>query len=643
MSTPAAPRAYTPRDPETFFKAQKRNRGATWRMSVLTVFAALVMGIPLTLVLTPLLYAVTLFTAEVINRFITPLPAEFWANLNDLSRFGIKVANVVLQQRGTLDPQEIVTALILFLAPGMALALAMWAGMVLLFRHGGVGGTLASMKAREPNQSDLRELQLADVVQEMAIAAGLPAPKVMLIDSDGANAAAVGTSPADASIVISRRLLDDLDRDQLQALLAHLISSVGNGDLSIAFKVTSVFETCGLILTVINAPFGKQSRTAIFRLIRYALTGGSSLKKAADTEEVAELLSDTLDNSNSDIDRFFNQQNPGLIRKALRVLLFPFMFTNIAVEITLWFFLNVLLGPCMAMLWRTRRYLADAGAIELTRNPDALAQALQRLSQANCGIEGGAWASHLFVINPAGDHSLRGDGISKEQYQKAFAAWRTAGNPDAASGNMTASGKTEIAPADMAKLRMEIMSSFMAAAKGDTQASARVQAFAQAMGGAREFGLTALPDPKDLMLARQGDAAAISRLRALRQQSQEHGDIRKGKAGLQTHSFLSFHPPLDKREKRLERMGSHLIAPRKHWGPVMTVVMVLLYCVGIPAFAFLGAMMLFVIALMIMFNLVFLTVWLMAIHWAFGQDWGANIQGFIKIVNEIQRAFANRR
>ena len=118
------------------------------------------------------------------------------------------------------------------------------------------------MNAREPNQADLKELQLADIAQEMAIAAGLPAPKIMLVDSIGANAAAVGTSPHDARIVISRRLLDDLDRDQMQAILAHLVGSIGNGDLGIAFTVTSVFETCGLLLSLINIPFGRNRAAA---------------------------------------------------------------------------------------------------------------------------------------------------------------------------------------------------------------------------------------------------------------------------------------------------------------------------------------------------------------------------------------------
>ncbi len=272
MSTPdpaQAGRKFVLPNPETFFKAQARNRRATWRMSALCVFAALVMGIPLTLVLTPLLYALTLVAADIINYF-SPLPPEFWRNVSSLSSVAYRTADYFINQRGTVDVNEIILAAVLMLAPGMLLALFLWMGLRMLFRHGGVGGTLASLNAREPNPNDLKELQLADVVQEMAIAAGLPAPRLMLLDSAGANAAAIGSSPADARIVLSRRLIDDLDRDQLQALLAHMVGSISNGDLRIAFTVTSVFEACGLIIALVNAPFGKDSRKTLWRLLRYA-------------------------------------------------------------------------------------------------------------------------------------------------------------------------------------------------------------------------------------------------------------------------------------------------------------------------------------------------------------------------------------
>jgi Zn-dependent protease with chaperone function len=636
MSHPDSARTSTAAVPETFFKAQKRNRRATWRMSALSGFAAFIMGVPLTLILTPLLYAVALVVADIINSF-SPLPPQFWQDAENLAKLGVRLFDYLINQRGSLDPQELAVGMALILLPGMVLVFLLWVGLLLLFRQSGVGGTLASLNAREPNQADLKELQLADVVQEMSIAAGLPAPRVMLIDSSGANAAAIGTSSQDARIVVSRRLLDDLDRDQLQALLASLIASIGNGDLRIAFDVTSVFEASGLIITLINAPFGKRSRSILLRIIRYTFRRATADAKSMDADEVAELLADTLDVNSTDIDHFFNQTNPGLIKKVFRVLLFPFVFTNLAVELTLWFFLNVMLGPCMALLWRTRRYLADAGAVEFTRNPDALAGALQRLSEDNTAIEGGEWASHLFVVNPKGDTSLRGIAPSDQQMRKAFEAWRTTENTGAAMAPAEATpAPAQPAPGEYQQVRKQIMATAMAAATGNPRAVARMQAFAQVMNVDPSLSLDGMPGLDDILLAQRGDRDAMARIRLLRQARQQGGRAaRQGQTGLESKNFLSFHPPLNKRAKRLQRMGSHLDASTRRYGPVMMIFSAVLWLIIGPLLVVAGALMLMVIAMMIGFSVVLLTLWLTVIHWAFGQDWIANFSAFVKFVNEV--------
>lgn len=631
------------RIPETFFEAQRRNRHATWRMSALCVFAAFLMGIPLTLVLSPFFYAVTMATAEVINHF-SPLPPEFWERANDIARLAFRVADAVINQRGRLEPQELVIGAALVFLPGILSALMLWAGILLLFRHGGVGGTIASLNAREPNQGDLKELQLADAVQEMAIAAGLPAPKVMLIDSPGANAAAIGTSAADAHIVLSRRLLDDLNREQLQALVGHLVASVGNGDLGIAFTVTSVFETCGLIVTLINAPFGKQSRSTLWRIIRYALRRGLAQAKSADAEEVAELLADTLDMNSTDFDLFFNSQRPGLIRKSLRLVFFPFLFTNMTVEITLWFFLTVLLGPCMALLWRTRRYLADAGAVELTRNPDALASALQRLNEDSTAVAGGSWATHLFVVNPSGEQSLRGNAPSAGEQRKALEAWRATGNVSGPTPTATPASAIGAEAGEYVRARQEMMSTVMAAAMGDPNALGRMQTFARAMGEDSALGVHDMPNFNDLMLAQRGNRAALARLRMLRQTRQQQAPPQRGQTGLQRTSFVSFHPPLNKRAKRLQKMGARLTTPTRSGSSIVgKIVLAVLYLILVPLLAAAGVLMLVVIAMMIGLNLLFLALWLTAIHWAFAQDWDRNIRGFMKFFQEVAAAFSRRR
>lgn len=73
LTEPNARQRFEPRDRESFFAAQARNRRATWRISVLCVLAAALMGIPLALIITPLLYGVALIIADVVNLF-SPLP-----------------------------------------------------------------------------------------------------------------------------------------------------------------------------------------------------------------------------------------------------------------------------------------------------------------------------------------------------------------------------------------------------------------------------------------------------------------------------------------------------------------------------------------------------------------------------------------
>src|SRR4030095_770328 len=99
------------------------------------------------------------------------------------------------------------------------------------------------------------EQQLGNVVEEMALAAGVPPPRVLLLDTPVINAAAVGSSPNDATPIISRRILDECDRDETQGVIGHLIGSIGNGDLRIAFLMISVVLTFGTLVTLLRAPF----------------------------------------------------------------------------------------------------------------------------------------------------------------------------------------------------------------------------------------------------------------------------------------------------------------------------------------------------------------------------------------------------
>jgi hypothetical protein len=183
----------------------------------------------------------------------------------------------------------------------------------------------------------------------------------------------------------------------------------------------------------------------------------------------------------------------------------------------------------------------------------------------------------------------------------------------------------------------------MAAAMGNADAVNRLQSFAGAMGMDPAV-LHNMPNLNDLMAAQRGDRSALARVRMQRQSRQRQaGETRSGQTGLQQVSFVSFHPPLSKRAKRLQRMGARLAAPSRHGGLGTKIVIAVLYLILGPLLLTAGVMMLFVVAMMIGLNLLFLALWLAVIHWAFAQDWPAIFNGFMKFVQDVSAAFNQRR
>jgi len=580
-SNPATARfALSPEDRETFYAAQRRNRRATWRLSLLCVIAAVIMGLPLTLILTPLFYFLMMVAAEIINQ-ASPLPTAFWETMHTLARQAAALSQNLSNSR-PVDPNLLISGLLVLFVPGIMFSLAVWIGVRALFRSGGIGGGLLAMQAREPDQRNLKELQLADAAQEMAIAAGLPAPRVMLIEADAANAAAIGSSPNDACIVVTRRLLDDLNREELQAVLANLIGSIGNGDLSIAFTVASVFESCGMLVTLINAPFGPKARGALWNILKYVFRRDPGGTRGAAADTFAALLCRNLELGHDDIEQLFDSgRKPNIFLKLVRLVFYPILWTDIAVQLTLWMFVSMMLGPCIALLWRTRQYLADASAIQLTRNPDSLASALEKMEQDRGPLPGTSWAAHLFVVGPGSSPSRSLP--PRDQMQPAAAAWTKMG------GNVPASvmSGAALSASDMQQLRTEMISTVRAASQGDAQARARMMMFSHFMASQRHE--TAKP------------ASSTS------------------SEGIQANSILPFHPPLKRRLKHLQRMGAHVSADAigKTSVALRVFTLVLWLIIG-PLLAVAAVLMLVVIAMVIMLNLMLMAVWLAAIHGLFG-------------------------
>jgi Zn-dependent protease with chaperone function len=607
-NTAAAP-LVGPRDRESFFEAQRRNRRATWRLTAVSALAVVVMGIPLALTITPLLYAAALIVADIIGIWL-PLPASLWQRADQLGHYGVQALAWATQGQ-TANPQALLLGAAVLLLPGAILSVGLWLGANALFQRAGVGGALLALKAREPNPAELKELRLADVVQEMAIASGLPAPRIMLMDASTPNAAAIGTSPKDARIVVTRGLIEQLNRDELEGALAHLVASIGNGDLHIAFRVTSVFETFGLLLAIINSPFGSQSRGTLWRIVRYGFAGRRGDEASAEeAAAVAALLTRSADLETDDIDRLFDRSSSkrSIFRSIGIFILFPIFLTNFAIKLSLWFFSFSLLVPSMALLWRKRKYLADACAVQLTRNPDGLAEALRKLNSSRGPIPGGDWAAHLFLVHPAGNDRMNDPKANAAQQETLARAW-------AASQAGGRSNPTSSAAANPQLLMGEIFATGRAAMAGDQNAMARMMAFREAAGTA--FGVPAeqLPTLEDIVAVQRGDWAALERLKNLGMKGTSTAEApakSQPSAGSSSIAFAGFFPSLERRLKRLDRMGAH-VELEAGSGKTWIVIAALSLFLGPFALAAV-ALILILIAVLTLASLAFLAIWMAFIH-----------------------------
>jgi Zn-dependent protease with chaperone function len=392
-----------PVDRTSFFEEQARNRRATWRVSALCIIAIIVTAIPFSAIVGPLVYGVIALALRITGIF-TPIPDAVWVPF----RFEWQLMSQLidsLDRLGWGDALHVAGTILVLLSPGILGIIATWFWLRMILTSDGVGGVLLQLGAREPVDGDLEEHQLVNVVQEMAVAAGLPPPQVLLIDAPVANAAAIGTGPNDAKVIVTRRLLDELDRDETQGVLGHLLGSIGNGDLHVSVLILSVFQTLGFLATVLDLPISGQARGSMFRFAKSIIAGGRD-KTQSSAVIAASLLGESMaDRRMNEINVILDApdaQNLNPIIKVLlnvrRIVLIPWLLLSLFGKMVLTVVGSLLMGQTIAWAWRTRRFLADATAVQLTRNPDGLGRALEALAARGGLIPGGQWASHLFIV-----------------------------------------------------------------------------------------------------------------------------------------------------------------------------------------------------------------------------------------------------
>lgn len=264
---------------------------------------------------------------------------------------------ITRNQRDSWILMSIVVALMAALGCAIALAEGLWwahgavaaaalgIGACAYALYGGSDLVLGLSHALPIDKPD--NPRLFNVVEEMAIASGLPMPRVYIIPDPSPNAFAAGRQPETAAVVITTGLLEKLNRDELQGVIAHEMAHIRNRDTRL------------LILLAI-------------------LVGGVTLIS----------------------DAFIRMRRTGLRRSSSRV---PAQLQIIAVLLAL---ILALLAPLFARLLelavsRRREYLADASAALITRYPDGLASALEKIADDPSPLASANRATqHLFIVNP---------------------------------------------------------------------------------------------------------------------------------------------------------------------------------------------------------------------------------------------------
>lgn len=236
------------------------------------------------------------------------------------------------------------------LVGGVAAAISLL--LSVLAYYGGDSMILAISHARPIEHKD--DPELFNVVEEMAIAAGIPMPRIYVIHDSAPNAFATGRDPQHAAVTITTGLRTKLTRDELQGVIAHEISHIRNYDIRLMLLMAVLVGT-----VVMLADF-------FLQILRFSSPG------------------------NRRRDRDGGKDGGGVIALVL-----------IVIAVILALVAPILAQIIQLAVSRQREYLADASGVELTRYPQGLANALRKidadpdlLQAANRGT------AHLYIANP---------------------------------------------------------------------------------------------------------------------------------------------------------------------------------------------------------------------------------------------------
>jgi Zn-dependent protease with chaperone function len=248
--------------------------------------------------------------------------------------------------------QRVVNSDLIYYTSAGVLTVVLGGSLYKLLQLGGNGRKVAEMmggRLLPPNTGNPQERKILNIVEEMAIASGNPVPQVYVLEEPAINAFAAGTDRRNAVIGITRGALELLNREELQGVVAHEFSHIHNGDMNLNLRLVAILH--GIL---------------VIGLI------GSFLMRSTSRR---------------------NNKNQGA-QLSLGLVLLILGYCGV-------FFGNLI----KAAVSRQREFLADASAVQFTRNPDGIANALKKI---------GGHSSHALLKNPRAaeySHMYFGQGV----------------------------------------------------------------------------------------------------------------------------------------------------------------------------------------------------------------------------------------
>ena len=222
------------------------------------------------------------------------------------------------------------------------------------FAYFGSGSVALAISGAKGPITEADNRDLFRTVENLCIGAGLPMPKVYIIEDAAMNAFATGRDPEHASVAVTRGLLDKLDRRELEGVLAHELSHIGNRDTLLMTTVVVLVGTLALLADL------------AFRLTWYG--AGTRRSYRGKNSRGGAIL---------------------LVVALVAAILAPIAARLISFAIS-----------------RQREYLADASGALLTRYPEGLARALEKIGGDNDPLDAATKATeHLYFVNPLSPHA----------------------------------------------------------------------------------------------------------------------------------------------------------------------------------------------------------------------------------------------